>query len=37
MPAGSVEIELKEDGSVVMTGSVAVCYTGFLPVFGKSM
>ena len=33
MPAGSVEIELKDDGIVVMTGPVEVCYTGFLPVF----
>ena len=32
MPAGSVEIELKEDGVVVMTGPVEVCYTGYLPV-----
>ncbi len=31
MPAGSVEIELKEDNTVVMTGPVAVCYTGYLP------
>jgi diaminopimelate epimerase len=31
MPAGSVEIELKENDSVVMTGPVEVCYTGFLP------
>lgn len=33
MPAGSVEIELKEDDSVIMTGPVEVCYTGYLPVF----
>jgi diaminopimelate epimerase len=32
MPAGSVEIELKEDGVVVMTGPVEVCFTGYLPV-----
>jgi len=32
MPAGSVEIELKEDGVVVMTGPVETCYTGYLPV-----
>ncbi len=32
MPAGSVEIELKEDDSVVMTGPVDICYTGYLPV-----
>jgi diaminopimelate epimerase len=32
MPAGSVEIELKEDDSVVMTGPVETCFTGYLPV-----
>ena len=32
MPAGSVEIELQADDLVVMTGPVAVCYTGYLPV-----
>jgi len=32
MQAGSVEIELMEDGTVEMTGPVEVCYTGFLPV-----
>ena len=32
MPAGSVEIELKEDNSVIMTGPVEVCYTGYLPI-----
>jgi len=32
MPAGSVEIELKDDGSVAMTGPVEICYTGYLPV-----
>jgi diaminopimelate epimerase len=31
MPAGSVEIELKENDTVVMTGPVEVCYTGYLP------
>jgi diaminopimelate epimerase len=31
MPAGSVEIELKEDGVVVMTGPVETCYAGYLP------
>lgn len=31
MPAGSVEIELKEDSTVVMTGPVETCYTGYLP------
>ena len=32
MPAGSVEIELKEDDSVVMTGPVETCFSGYLPV-----
>ena len=32
MPAGSVEIELKDDNSVVMIGPVEICYTGYLPV-----
>ena len=32
MPAGSVEIELQEDDSVVMTGPVETCFTGYLPV-----
>jgi len=32
MPAGSVEIELKGDDVVVMTGPVEVCYAGYLPV-----
>jgi diaminopimelate epimerase len=31
MPAGSVEVELKEDDSVVMIGPVEICYTGYLP------
>lgn len=31
MPAGSVDIELLDDGTVEMTGPVEVCYTGFLP------
>ena len=34
MPAGSVEIELKEDRMVLMTGPVETCYAGFLPVTG---
>ncbi|MBW1819711.1 MAG: diaminopimelate epimerase [Deltaproteobacteria bacterium] len=34
MPAGSVEIELKEASTVVMTGPVETCYAGFLPVTG---
>jgi diaminopimelate epimerase len=34
MPAGSVEIELKENGTVVMTGPVETCYAGYLPVTG---
>jgi len=33
MPAGSVEIELKDDDTVVMTGPVETCYAGYLPVF----
>ena len=32
MPAGSVEIELEEDGVVVMTGPVEVCFAGYLQV-----
>ncbi len=32
MPAGSVEIELKENGMVVMTGPVETCYAGYLPI-----
>jgi len=32
MPAGSVEIELKDDDTAVMTGPVEVCFTGYLPV-----
>jgi diaminopimelate epimerase len=32
MPAGSVEIELKEDDSVVMIGPVEICYSGYLPI-----
>ena len=32
MPAGSVEIELKVEGKVVMIGPVEICYTGYLPV-----
>ncbi len=32
MPAGSVEIELKEDGVVMMTGPVETCFAGYLPV-----
>ena len=34
MPAGSVEIELREDDTVVMTGPVEICYAGYLPVIG---
>ncbi|WP_299982821.1 diaminopimelate epimerase [Desulfobacula sp.] len=30
MPAGSVEIELKDENLAVMTGPVEVCYTGYL-------
>ncbi len=32
MPAGSVEIELKKNGMVVMTGPVETCYAGYLPI-----
>jgi diaminopimelate epimerase len=35
MSAGSVEIELKEDGRVVMTGPAETCYAGYLPVKEK--
>jgi len=35
MPAGSVEIELKRDDSVVMTGPVEICFAGYLPVKGE--
>jgi len=31
MPAGSVEIELRQDNTVVMTGPVEICYVGYLP------
>jgi diaminopimelate epimerase len=31
MPAGSVEIELQENDAVVMTGPVAICFSGYLP------
>jgi len=34
MQGGSVEIELKDDGPVAMTGPVETCYAGFLPVIG---
>ncbi len=33
MPAGSMEIEVGEDGAVVMAGPVTCCYVGYLPVF----
>ncbi len=36
MPAGSVEIELKGDDSVVMTGPVEICFAGYLPVEGET-
>ena len=32
MPAGEVDIELRNDGSAVMTGPVAYCFAGELPV-----
>ncbi len=31
MPAGSMEIELRQDNTVVMTGPVEICYAGYLP------
>jgi diaminopimelate epimerase len=33
MPAGTVEIELQENDTVVMIGPVETCYAGYLPVF----
>jgi diaminopimelate epimerase len=33
MPAGTVEIELQENDTVVMVGPVETCYAGYLPVF----
>ena len=35
MEAGSVEIELLEDGSAIMSGPVAFCFSGHLPAFEK--
>jgi len=32
MPGGSVEIELSQNNTVVMTGPVEICYAGYLPV-----
>jgi diaminopimelate epimerase len=32
MPAGSVEIELQGDNSVVMAGPVETCFAGYFPV-----
>jgi diaminopimelate epimerase len=32
MSAGSVTIELQENGMVIMTGPVETCYAGYLPV-----
>jgi diaminopimelate epimerase len=37
MPAGSVEIELKGDDCVVMTGPVETCFAGYLPVKEKTL
>jgi diaminopimelate epimerase len=34
MPAGSVEIELKEDDMITITGPAKTCYAGYLPVIG---
>jgi len=33
MPAGTVEIELQDNDTVVMIGPVETCYAGYLPVF----
>ncbi len=33
MPAGTVEIELQKNDTVVMIGAVETCYAGYLPVF----
>jgi len=33
MTAGTVEIELQEDDTVIMIGPVETCYAGYLPVF----
>jgi diaminopimelate epimerase len=33
MPAGSVEIELQADNSVIMIGPVETCFSGYLPIF----
>ena len=33
MPAGNLEIEVREDYTAVMTGPVACCYAGYLPAF----
>jgi diaminopimelate epimerase len=30
MPAGAVGIEIKEDGTAIMTGPVAYCFSGYL-------
>ena len=30
MPAGAVGIEIKEDGTAIMTGAVAYCFSGYL-------
>jgi diaminopimelate epimerase len=37
MPAGFVEIELKEDDTVVMTGPVEICYKGYLPAVEQNL
>lgn len=36
MPAGELIIELGEDNSVAMTGPIAVCYWGYLPITRSS-
>jgi diaminopimelate epimerase len=34
MPAGEMDIEIREDGNVVMTGPVAYCFSGFYQATG---
>jgi diaminopimelate epimerase len=35
LPGGELEIEILADGSALMTGPVAFCFSGFLPVGGE--
>ncbi len=30
LPAGTVEIEITDDGSAIMTGPVAYCFSGYI-------